>query len=367
MDYIIMNKYIHYITSEVDKISLIGSKLGPIDDLPPSIVVAIIDNYELFTDLIEVDLFMTYNPCDAINNPYNEGVVVYFEQIKIYCSTNHKTYLELSKNLFNKQYNFNHDDIINDILEEERFRLNRLLTADEINKIRNTNIKLKSITMQQIVLTTDKQKIIFAFNSNDQKKVGDFHKFLEKLTLEKYGVAASDDIFEITMFGKIFNNKNEVDNYVKKLKAEINKINKEFSNMIQIIQPTNIISDIDYCKYNIDNLLVSMPTDDRVMNILKTLPKVNTLIMNMGIVNGGINITNVNQKSNDNNIQQVIEKWVNDNPINGRIKPSDHVKMFNDQYGTSFDVSQWGKHVKNLVKITKSNGIRYYENIKLIK
>lgn len=360
-----MEKYIHYINTETGKLSIIVNKLGSIDGLKPYVLVAIIDNYELFIDLTEVDIFLTDNPCDAINSPYNEGVVVYFEQIKLYCSTNHKTYLELSKNLFNKQYNFNHEDIITDMIDEERCRLNRLLTKDEINKIRNTNVKLKSITMQQIVLTTEKQKIIFAFNSNDRAKVGNFYNLLKKLTLEEYGVTTSDDIFEITMFGKIFNNKDEADMYVKKLKMEINKINKEFSNLIEIIQPINLLGDKNYCKYNIDNLLIDMPTDELLLTILKTLPSVNTLILNLGNINNIAGNSNIKTKigTNNDNMDLLIERWVERNPIVGIIRPSDHVRMFNETHNTNISVSQWGKYVKHLVGHHKSNGVIYYKNI----
>lgn len=167
-------------------------------------------------------------------------------------------------------------------------------------------------------MTTEKQKIIFAFNSNDVNKKKSLYDTLRKITKEEYGVTSVNNIFEITMFNKIFNNKEDADKFVRDIKKAIDGINKEFGRLIQIIQPINI-ANIDYCKYNIDNLLVMEPTNDRVMKILKTIPKVNNLILNMGYI--GSNIMTNNSSQADDNLQSIIDHWVATHPIIDRIKP----------------------------------------------
>lgn len=350
---------INCFTQNIDKLEFISSKLGSIYDFKINTIMAIINNYELFEDLTRVNLYLTDNPISAIESTYNEGIVVYFEQIELYCSTNHETYTILSNILFTKKYNVGRNDIIDELIEEKRHELKRMLTSDELEEIRNSDIKLKFVTMSQIVLTTEKQKIIFAFNSNDVNKKKSLYDTLRKITKEEYGVTSVNNIFEITMFNKIFNNKEDADKFVRDIKKAIDGINKEFGRLIQIIQPINI-ANIDYCKYNIDNLLVMEPTNDRVMKILKTIPKVNNLILNMGYI--GSNIMTNNSSQADDNLQSIIDHWVATHPIIDRIKPSDHVKLFNEQNNTNISVSSWGKYVKNLVISFKSNGGYYYKN-----
>lgn len=352
-----MEKYSQYIINKSDEMSFIENKIGSLIDIPPCIINAIIENYELFIDLSEIELFLTWKSFDALDHPFNKGVVVYFEQLKLYCATDHKTYLELSELLSKKQYNSDVDELMKDMISEKMSIKGDILTPEEINEIKNSDIKIKKIDMKQIVLTTDKQKIVFAFNSDNGVKLNKFCKILENLTGDKYSKIKTSNIFEITMMNKVFDNKVEADNYVELLKTEVNKINKEFGELMGAIKPTRLFGDFKFCAHDI-SVIMENPTLQQISDMLKTIPKVNNLIFNTGTI---ISVGN-NNTINTDNMQSRIERWVANNPINGRIKPTDHVKLFNEQNGTNFDVNKWGKYVKNLVCAYKSNGTKYYKN-----
>lgn len=354
-----MEKYSQYITTKSEEMSFIEDKIGSLIDIPPCIVNAIIENYDLFVDLSEIELFLTWKSFEALDHPFNKGVVVYFEQLKLYCATDHKTYLELSEMLSKKEYNSDRNEIIKDMISEKMGVKGGLLTPEEIDEIKNSEIKIKKIDMKQIVLTTDKQKIVFAFNSDNGLKLKKFCEILEKLTGDKYSQIKTSNIFEVTMMGKVFNNKTEADNYVELLKNEVNKINKEFGELMGAIKPTRLFGDFKFCAHDI-SVIMENPTLQQISDILKTIPKVNNLIFNTGTIVsvGNGNVNTVNTES----MESRIERWVANNPINGRIKPSDHVKLFNQQNGTNFDVNMWGKYVKNLVHAYKSSGTKYYKN-----
>jgi hypothetical protein len=359
-----MEKYIEYITSNSSEMILIESKLGNLMNIPPLIINSIMENYELFADVSEIEMFLTWKPAEALDHPYNKGVVVYFEQIKLYCATDQVKYLELSEKLFNKKYNLSRDEIIDDMISnmmDSRMELTgKFPTTAEINEIRESEIYLKSVNMKQIVLTTDKQKIVFAFNSDDGYKLNKFCKILDDLTEEKFKTIKSSNIFELTMMNKLFNSKLEADQYVDKLKIEINKINKEFGELMGVIKPIKLFGNFEYCAHDI-SIIVENPTTKQISEILKTVPRVNNLIFNSGtIISSHFGNGNINASTDD--LQSLIKKWIIDNPIDGKITPQKHVKLFNEQNNTKLSVNQWGKYVRDLVNSFKSNGVKYYKN-----
>ena len=87
-----MDKYIKYISNDSIELQAIKQRVGSLNKIPPEVVVAIIDNYELFLEVTCGDIFVTWSIITALDNPLNQGVVVYFEELKLYCSTNYDTY-----------------------------------------------------------------------------------------------------------------------------------------------------------------------------------------------------------------------------------------------------------------------------------
>lgn len=361
-----MEQYIEnakYIANNINKLDIIQSKLGNLSKIPQEIIVAIIENYEIFAEVNHCGLYMTWEVRKALDSPFNKGVVVYFEEIKLYCSTDYDTYLQLCDNLHSREYNVSAKKLLESEIKSCKLAFvdehGRQPTDDELTEIKNSvdNIVEKTINMYQIVLTTSKQKLVFAFNTNDKCKIQRFKELLNKIDKVELQHDNTDNIAEITFNNKLFNNKKEVDKYVKYLKTEISKINTDYSELISTIKPIILYDDIKYCEYNVNSIILDKPTDEQLQKILKTTLNVNSMIINMGTINGN-GIVNT---TSGNDTKSILEKWLILNPITSqRVLQSEYRQKFTDDTGITITSTMFGKLASKYVKGTTSNGKTFY-------
>lgn len=358
-----MEKYIEYVTTKFSEIRVIKQRVGDLNKIPPEVIVAIIDNYDLFLEITSNDVFITWDVIKALDNPLNQGVVVYFEEIKLYCSTNYDTYKMICDKLYAREYNVSTKNLIKSEIKSEvicfKNKHGRNPNTEELKIIKSNvnDIAEKNVNMYQIVLTTNKQKLVFAFNTNDKNKIEKFSELLKKSTnldpLIQIGKVA-----EITFDNKLFNNKKEVDDFVEHLKTEIGKINSDCSDLITTIRPIILYGNIKYCGYNVNNIILDKPTDEQISKILKTTLSVNSLIINMGTINGG-GINHINTKPDN---KSILKEWLLSNPINeGRVLQDDYRQKFLDDTGIVMTTQAFGRGGKGIIQGSNSNGKTYYK------
>lgn len=341
-----MEKYIEYVTTKFDEIRVIKQRVGDLNKIPPEVIVAIIDNYDLFLEITSNDVFITWDVIKALDNPLNQGVVVYFEEIRLYCSTNYDTYKMICDKLYAREYNVSTKNLIKSEIKSEvicfKNKHGRNPNAEELKIIKSNvnDIAEKNVNMYQIVLTTNKQKLVFAFNTNDKNKIEKFSELLNKTT-NSNPIIQIGKVAEITFNDKLFNNKKEVDDFVEHLKTEIGKINSDCSDLITTIRPIILCQDIKYCGYNVNSIILDKPTDEQIAKILKTTLNVNSFIINQhGTINiGSVNTINKPKKSD----KSILDDWLKINPIEGRIKPADYREKFFNDTGVIIHPNTFGK------------------------
>ena len=230
-------------------------------------------------------------------------------------------------------------------------------TSDELQEMKNKiNVSEKNVNMYQIVLTTDKQKMVFAFNTTNHLKTDSFCKLLKEATNCDHTVIQSDNMVEITFNNKLFDNKSDADKYVEYLKDEISKLNPEYGDLMSTIKPILLHHGTKCSSHNVNNILIDRPTDEQLAKILKTTLNVNSLIINYGTVNVG-HIGN-NKISN----KDVLEAWLQNNPIDEKILQVDYRQKFLDDTNVKIHPNTFGKMASKYIKSVTCSGKTYYLN-----
>lgn len=358
-----MEKYIEYVTTRFDEIRVIKQRVGDLNKIPPEVIVAIIDNYDLFSEITSDGIFVTWDVIKALDNPLNQGVVVYFEEIKLYCSTNYDTYKMICDKLHAREYNIPTRKLIESEIKSEVICFEqehgRKPNVEELNTIKENIISVteRNVNMYQIVLTTNKQKLVFAFNTNDKNIIEKFSALLNRTT-NSNPIIQVGKVAEITFNDKLFNNKKESDDFVEHLKTEIGKINIDYSDLISTIRPIILCQDIRYCGYNVNSIILDKPTDEQIAKILKTTLNVNSFIINQhGTINiGSVNTINKPKKSN----KDILEDWLKVNPIEGKIDQNEYRQKFFDDTGVKMLPNPFGRAASKYIKSV--SGGRCYES-----
>lgn len=333
------------------------------EELLVSTMYKIANNYELFKKFQHIKSKCTI---DIIYSNHDNRVLLYVEQLGLYFLATHDEYTELANvltvtcdpetNLNEIKFRFQ-----NDFYNKYYKKHNSYPTEEQMSnyvKQKMENYKLpvpESIDIYQIVLTTERQKIVLVCQDNEAM-IYELVKEIRKAFDTEVFIQRDKNTIEVTLANIVKDNINEASNFIKEMHKSISNRGEKLLNMVKTVEIYKTASGLEYAKFNISNSITRSHSKD-VSKILKTM---NIKINIKNLVVGNNNTLNYYKPSGMSELRPIVESWVLKNKIDGEITKEIYRNKFIEDTKLDINPNTFGKLISKYIKGTNVNGRNMY-------